>query len=63
MAKITSEYDLDEGIPEEITEEIEDSTALEAFIDLGSDLMDKYNMNEKLTAGFLIQAVRSNFSE
>jgi len=63
MATIDDEYDLEEGIPEEIYDTVDDSIELENIIELGTELMKKYNLSEKLMASYLIEAIKSSFSE
>ena len=63
MVKIDSEYDLEEGIPEEIMDRIEGSTELENITELGEELMNKYNLSEKLAAQYLIDSIKINFSD
>ena len=63
MVKIDNEYDLEEGIPEEIYDTVEDSPELESLIELGEELMKKYNLSEKLVASYFIEAIKSSLSE
>ena len=61
MVTIKNDYDLDDDVYDELIKTIENSSELEDFIDLGSKIMNKYNLSEKLAGQFLIEITLNKY--